>query len=233
MTSTIRDMTFKGEPTQAIRKVARKQGMHTLFEDGMIKALKGQTTLEEVLRITHQESLAETTGLSRLEWAASRDGSRRVLDRPDGPDPGRRTLRARCPSRVGRHADVEGQQITSASLDRSGVHRNNGLRDGPSVVDATPHRTISVSLDTWSTRQNQPRPRGGGPLNGGSDRRRPRERLRDAHGNVADRQAAPDGRDPEGQRPAPDRRLQADAPAGRPHGPAEHQGAGERPTPRR
>jgi type IV pilus assembly protein PilB len=40
--------------------VARKQGMHTLFEDGMIKALKGQTTLEEVLRITHQESLAET-----------------------------------------------------------------------------------------------------------------------------------------------------------------------------
>ena len=60
MTSTIRDMTFKGEPTQAIRKVARKQGMHTLFEDGMVKALKGLTTLEEVLRITHQESLADT-----------------------------------------------------------------------------------------------------------------------------------------------------------------------------
>ena len=60
MTSTIRDMTFKGEPTQALRKVARKQGMHTLFEDGMIKVLKGQTTLEEVLRITHQESLTET-----------------------------------------------------------------------------------------------------------------------------------------------------------------------------
>ncbi len=37
MTSAIRDMTFKGEPTQVIRKAARKQGMHTLFEDGMIK----------------------------------------------------------------------------------------------------------------------------------------------------------------------------------------------------
>jgi type II secretion system protein E len=61
MTSTIRDMTFKGEPTQAIRKVARKQGMHTLFEDGMIKAMKGLTTIDEILRITHQESLAETT----------------------------------------------------------------------------------------------------------------------------------------------------------------------------
>ena len=59
MTSTIRDMTFKGEPTQALRKVARKQGMHTLFEDGLIKAMKGQTTLEEILRITHQESVAE------------------------------------------------------------------------------------------------------------------------------------------------------------------------------
>ncbi len=53
MSSQIRDMTFKGEPTQNIRKVARKQGMRTLFEDGMIKALKGQTTIEEVLRITH------------------------------------------------------------------------------------------------------------------------------------------------------------------------------------
>ncbi|WP_435005326.1 GspE/PulE family protein [Tundrisphaera lichenicola] len=60
MTSAIRDMTFKGEPTQAIRKVARKQGMHTLFEDGMIKAMKGLTTIDEILRITHQESMAES-----------------------------------------------------------------------------------------------------------------------------------------------------------------------------
>ncbi|MDX2037381.1 MAG: GspE/PulE family protein [Isosphaeraceae bacterium] len=57
MTSQIREMTFKGESTEALRKVARKQGMRTLFEDGMIKALKGQTTLEEVLRITHKENL--------------------------------------------------------------------------------------------------------------------------------------------------------------------------------
>ncbi len=59
MTSQIREMTFKGESTQVIRKVARKQGMHTLFEDGMIKALKGQTTLEEVLRITNREVAGE------------------------------------------------------------------------------------------------------------------------------------------------------------------------------
>ena len=60
MTSTIRDMTFKGEPTNVIRKAARKQGMHTLFEDGIIKALKGQTTIDEILRITHHESMSET-----------------------------------------------------------------------------------------------------------------------------------------------------------------------------
>ncbi|QDV35907.1 GspE/PulE family protein [Tautonia plasticadhaerens] len=56
MSSQIREMTFKGESTQAIRKVARKQGMRTLFEDGMIKALKGITTIDEVLRITHHEA---------------------------------------------------------------------------------------------------------------------------------------------------------------------------------
>jgi type IV pilus assembly protein PilB len=56
ISSQIREMCFKNESTQEMRKVARKQGMRTLFEDGMIKAIKGQTTLEEVLRITHAES---------------------------------------------------------------------------------------------------------------------------------------------------------------------------------
>jgi type IV pilus assembly protein PilB len=59
MTSQIREMTFKGDSTLNLRRVARKQGMRTLFEDGMIKAIKGLTTLEEVLRITQQEQMAE------------------------------------------------------------------------------------------------------------------------------------------------------------------------------
>jgi type IV pilus assembly protein PilB len=59
MTSAIREMTFKGEPTLNIRRMARKQGMRTLFEDGMIKAIKGQTTLEEVLRITQHDMASE------------------------------------------------------------------------------------------------------------------------------------------------------------------------------
>ena len=58
MTNQIRELTFKGESTQVIRKMARKQGMRTLFEDGMIKAMKGQTSIEEVMRITQHDMLA-------------------------------------------------------------------------------------------------------------------------------------------------------------------------------
>ncbi len=55
MTSGVREMTFRGESTEAIRRLARKEGMRSLFEDGMIKALKGLTTIDEVLRITKQD----------------------------------------------------------------------------------------------------------------------------------------------------------------------------------
>ncbi len=59
MTNQVREMSFKGESTMAIRKVARKQGMRTLFEDGVIKAIKGVTTLEEVLRVTQHDVASE------------------------------------------------------------------------------------------------------------------------------------------------------------------------------
>jgi type IV pilus assembly protein PilB len=56
MNSTIREMTFKREPTQTIRRQARLLGMRTLLEDGLHKALTGLTTLEEVLSTCHHES---------------------------------------------------------------------------------------------------------------------------------------------------------------------------------
>jgi type IV pilus assembly protein PilB len=62
MSSQVREMTFKGESTLNVRKLARKQGMRTLFEDGIIKVLRGMTTLDEVLRITQRDMLAETFG---------------------------------------------------------------------------------------------------------------------------------------------------------------------------
>ena len=49
-------MTFNREPTQDIRRQARLLGMRTLLEDGVQKALKGITTLEEVLSTCHHEA---------------------------------------------------------------------------------------------------------------------------------------------------------------------------------
>jgi type IV pilus assembly protein PilB len=60
MTAQVREMTFKGDSTLNIRRVARKQGMRTLFEDGIIKVLRGMTTLDEVLRITQRDMVTES-----------------------------------------------------------------------------------------------------------------------------------------------------------------------------
>jgi type IV pilus assembly protein PilB len=53
MTGPIREMTFNREPAQTIRRQSRLNGMITLLEDGVIKALTGLTTLEEVLGTCH------------------------------------------------------------------------------------------------------------------------------------------------------------------------------------
>ena len=51
MTATMRQMTFTRQPTQTIRRQARLGGMRTLLEDGVVKAINGITTLDEVLSI--------------------------------------------------------------------------------------------------------------------------------------------------------------------------------------
>jgi type IV pilus assembly protein PilB len=53
MTNVLREMTFNREPTQALRRQARLAGMRTLLEDGVLKAVAGITTVEEVLSICH------------------------------------------------------------------------------------------------------------------------------------------------------------------------------------
>jgi type IV pilus assembly protein PilB len=51
MNSALREMTFKSEPAQAIRRQARLFGMKTLVEDALTKALAGKTTLMEVYKL--------------------------------------------------------------------------------------------------------------------------------------------------------------------------------------
>jgi type IV pilus assembly protein PilB len=57
MSSIIRELTFAQAPTQEIRRKARSGGMKTLLDDGILKALKGVTTLDEVLSTCHAEVL--------------------------------------------------------------------------------------------------------------------------------------------------------------------------------
>jgi type IV pilus assembly protein PilB len=58
MGSVIRELTFAQAPAQEIRRKARATGMKTLLEDGISKALRGTTTLDEVLSTCHSEILA-------------------------------------------------------------------------------------------------------------------------------------------------------------------------------
>ena len=56
MTPRIRELAFQGASTQDIRRVAVAQGMHTLYQDGIRKVLKGITTLEEVFRVAKKDA---------------------------------------------------------------------------------------------------------------------------------------------------------------------------------
>jgi type IV pilus assembly protein PilB len=51
MSAKVRELAFKGSPTQFIRKQALEEGMKTLYLDGIQKVLDGVTTLEEVFRV--------------------------------------------------------------------------------------------------------------------------------------------------------------------------------------
>lgn len=52
VTPEIAELILKGEPAKRIQDLAKQQGMLTILEDGFIKAKKGITTIEEVLRVS-------------------------------------------------------------------------------------------------------------------------------------------------------------------------------------
>ena len=54
MTAKIRELVFESASDQVIRKMAVKEGMSTLYQDGIDKVLRGVTTLEEVFRVAKQ-----------------------------------------------------------------------------------------------------------------------------------------------------------------------------------
>ena len=56
MTSKVRELSMAGASTAEIREAAVSQGMSTLYDDGILKAIQGITTLEEVFKVSKKVS---------------------------------------------------------------------------------------------------------------------------------------------------------------------------------
>ncbi len=54
MSPAIKELIIKKDTSDEIDKQARKEGMLTLIEDGLFKAVQGLTTIEEVLRVANE-----------------------------------------------------------------------------------------------------------------------------------------------------------------------------------
>jgi type IV pilus assembly protein PilB len=52
LSERLKEMTVNSAPEPEIAAVAREEGMLTLREDGVLKVREGETSLEEVLRVT-------------------------------------------------------------------------------------------------------------------------------------------------------------------------------------
>jgi general secretion pathway protein E len=54
MSDAIRRQIMQHAGMGEIEQQARAEGMRTMYEDGLVKSLQGQTTIEEVLRVTQE-----------------------------------------------------------------------------------------------------------------------------------------------------------------------------------
>ena len=57
-TDKIRQMAHDGISTWEIKKAAKEEGMNTLRDDGWLKVLDGQTSVDEILRVTKGDKIA-------------------------------------------------------------------------------------------------------------------------------------------------------------------------------
>ncbi|MBP2641598.1 MAG: epsE [Firmicutes bacterium] len=56
ITPAIRDAVNRRLPEHAVSKLAMKEGMQTMLQDGIAKILAGDTSIEEIMRVAYQES---------------------------------------------------------------------------------------------------------------------------------------------------------------------------------
>ena len=55
ITSEISDIIVTNPAENAILKVAQKQGMLTMAQEGIIKVINGETTIQEITRVTEEK----------------------------------------------------------------------------------------------------------------------------------------------------------------------------------
>ena len=56
ITDEVRNNVLRNSDSNTIKQIARNDGMVSLRDDGVRKVLRGVTTLEEVLRVTHEDA---------------------------------------------------------------------------------------------------------------------------------------------------------------------------------
>ncbi|MEO7431342.1 MAG: type II secretion system protein GspE, partial [Dokdonella sp.] len=54
MSDPIRRQIMQHAGMGDIEQQARTEGMRTMYEDGLVKAMQGHTTIEEILRVTQE-----------------------------------------------------------------------------------------------------------------------------------------------------------------------------------
>lgn len=59
VSDNMRQVMLKQVTATDIQRVARREGMHTMYEDGMRKVVAGLTTLEEVIRVTQSDDISD------------------------------------------------------------------------------------------------------------------------------------------------------------------------------
>jgi general secretion pathway protein E len=54
MTEELRRLVMKGATAGELQRQAQKEGMITMYQDGLLKCLAGETSFEEVIRVSHE-----------------------------------------------------------------------------------------------------------------------------------------------------------------------------------
>ena len=127
ITDEVRELISSRGSEQAIRKAARRAGMRTLFEDGLEKAARGLTTLDEVLRVTsprtqrvgNAASPVRRRRLPLRQLPAAATPTVRIGAKPtDRPSPARARRRRQRNDRVGREVLPRARRLRGASRRR-------------------------------------------------------------------------------------------------------------------